>query len=105
MGDLSIMKIKTKRIIMILILFLGIFWNILCLTKVLDYSMYIFSVFIIGGHSIIVSFSRLFFPNIEGEKSNYIKELTQREKRSAAIAVILIIIWISTLIPCIILSI
>lgn len=98
------MKIKTKRIIMILILFIGIVWNTLCLIKVLNYDMYIYSVFTIGGYSTIVSFSRLFFPSIEGEKSNYIKELTQKEKKSAVIAIILIIIWIVTLIPCILLS-
>src|SRR5690625_3062621 len=98
------MKINTKRIIMILILFIGIIWNILCLTKVLNYDMYIYSVFTIGGYSAIVAFAGLFFPGIDKEKSKYIKELTQKEKKSAVIAVILIIIWIITLIPCIVLS-
>lgn len=99
------MKIKTKRIIMLLILFLGTIWNIICLTKVLNYDMYIYSVFIIGGYSFIICFSPLFFQSIDKEKSNYIKKLIQREKKLAVIGLVLTFIWIITLIPCVILSI
>ena len=99
------MKIKIKRTIMTLILFFGAIWNVMCLTKVLNYDMYLYSVFAIGGYSIIVSFPSLFFPSIKRENSKYMKELSQIEKRSAVIAVVLIIVWIITLIPCIVLSI
>lgn len=97
------MKIGTKRIFMLLALFIGVIWNCLCLIHVMPHSYCSVSVILIGGCALAFLFVPLLFPALSkaDEKSNC-STLTQKEKRSAGIMAGLITAWIVTLIACVV---
>ncbi|MEA4934496.1 MAG: hypothetical protein VB071_13080 [Lawsonibacter sp.] len=97
------MKIRTKRILMFLVLLLGVIWNCLCLLHAMQRSCYSVSVILIGGYALAFLLVPLLFPALSkaDEKSNCYSELTQKEKRSAGIMIGLIAAWLVTLIACV----
>jgi len=76
------MKIRTKRILMILLLLSGNTWNFLCMLNIIPLNLFAVSSVVIGGYSFIIIFIPLLFPGITQtrKKSTYIHDLTKREK-------------------------
>lgn len=98
------MKIKTKRILMLLLLVVGVIWNGLCMLKVLPLSLFTISVIAICSYSFMIIFIPLLFPSIAQfkEKSLYIHDLTKLEKQLSNITVCFTFAWLVTLIGCIV---
>jgi hypothetical protein len=98
------MKIRTKRILMLLLLAAGIIWNYLCILNIFPLSLFTVSTVAIGGYSFIIIFIPLLFPGITQtrEKSTYIHNLTKREKQMSYATICLALVWIVTLIACIV---
>ncbi len=98
------MKIKTKRTVMIVFLLAGVIWNCLCILNVIPLSYFSVSAIIIGGYSFIIALMPLLFPPFIkiDEKSNHYSELTIKEKYLSVITIVLVVVWIITLITCII---
>ena len=98
------MKINTKRILMLLFLVAAIIWNCLCILNVLPLSLFTVSAVAVGGYSFMIIFIPLLFPAIAQtqEKSTYIQDLAKREKQMSFATICLALIWIVTLIICIV---
>lgn len=98
------MKIRTKRILMLLLLVAGVIWNCLCVLKVLPLSLFTISVVAIGGYSFMIIFIPLLFPGSaqSREKSPYILDLTKREKQMSNATICFAFAWLVTLIACIV---
>ncbi|WP_312648974.1 hypothetical protein [Aminipila sp.] len=98
------MKIRTKRILMLLLLFASVIWDCLCVLNVLPLGLFTVSVVAVGGYSFMVIFVPLFFPNSAQarENSTYIHDLTKRERQMSGATIGLAFAWIVTLIACIV---
>lgn len=98
------MKIKTKRLLMLLLLLIGIVWNCLCIFNIIPLNLFIVSAVAIVGYSFIINFKPLLFSGITHtrEKSTYIHDLTKGEKQISYAAICLALVWIVTLIACIV---
>ncbi len=98
------MKIKNKRMLMLLLLASGIIWNNLCILNIFPLSLFTGSAVVIGGYSFIIIFIPLLFPGItqSREKSAYIHGLTKREKQMSYATIFLALVWVVTLIACIV---
>ena len=98
------MKIRTKRILMLLLLVAGIIWNCLCILNIFPPDLFTVSAVAVGGYSFIIIFIPLLFPGITQtrKKSTYIHDLTQREKQMSYATICLALVWIVTLIACIV---
>ena len=90
------MKIKTKRILFLLLLIAGIVWNILCTVSIVSPRFCGLSVFIAA--PCLVPW--LFLLG-NSERSKYFKELSVPEKRLAIETLLLIAVWFFTMLLCI----
>lgn len=95
------MKLKTKRATMIALLFVGIIWDLLCMTNILPFAYFTLSIIVICGYSLAISFLPLLFP-IEKteEKSKAYFQLTSKEKSLSTTTITLSIAWLITLTAC-----
>lgn len=100
------MKIKTKRMLMMIFLIVGIAWDCLCMLHTIPLTFFVFSAILIGGYSLIIVFLPMLFPALTraDEKSAYYPELTQKEKQASCLMIFLIIIWMITLAACVVYS-
>jgi len=98
------MKIRTKRILMLLLLVAGVIWNCLCILKVLPLKLFTVSLVSIGGYSFMIIFIPLFFPGSakSKEKSLYIHNLTKPAKQMSNATICFAFAWLVTLIICIV---
>lgn len=98
------MKIRTKRILMLLLLFASVIWDCLCVLNVLPLSLFTVSVVAVGGYSFMIIFVPLLFPsNAQArENSTYIHDLTEQERQMSGATIGLAFAWIVTLIACIV---
>ncbi|WP_324825368.1 hypothetical protein [Sinanaerobacter sp. ZZT-01] len=98
------MKIKTKRILMLLLLFAAVIWNCLCISNILPLHFFTASLAAVGSYSLLITFMPLLFINSAPtrERSAYIHNLTKREKQMSNVTLCLIFIWIVTLVACIV---
>lgn len=90
------MKIKTKRILFLLLLIAGIVWNILCAVSIVPLRFCGLSVFITAPCLL----PWLFLLG-SSERSKYLKELSVSEKRLAIETLLLIAVWFFTMLLCI----
>lgn len=98
------MKIKTQRILILIILAAGIIWNCICILNILPLSLFTVSAIVVGGYSFMIIVIPLLFPGIAQvmEKSAYIHDLTKREKQMSYAMICLAFAWVVTLISCIV---
>lgn len=97
------MKIRTKRILMVLLLLAGIIWDCLCIWNVFPLSLFTVSIVAVCGYLFMILFIPLLFPgNVRaGENSTYMHDLTENEKRMSFATICLAFAWIVTLLICI----
>ncbi|MFA9378185.1 MAG: hypothetical protein ACERKZ_15795 [Lachnotalea sp.] len=74
------MRINAKRILFMILLGAGTTWNLLCLIGIFSINGYEVSLFVIGLYSLFICFRDLFPTNKIVEFSNYINELSAKEK-------------------------
>jgi hypothetical protein len=97
-------KIRTKRILMLLLLVAGIIGNCLCILNIFPLGLFIVSAVAVGSYSFIIVLIPLLFPVITQTrgKSTYIHDLTKRENQMSYATICLAFVWIVTLIACIV---
>jgi len=98
------MKIKTKRILMLFLLFAAVIWNCLCISNILPLRLFTVSLAAVGSYSLLITFTPLLFISSAPtrERSAYIHNLTKREKQMSNVTLALTFAWIATLVACIV---
>lgn len=95
------MNLKFKRVVLALVIVIGIIWNLLCLFEHIPFEKWNLSLVLVSVVCLFVFIPSLFpavFPN--NEKSKYIGELEKRERIYAVIIIGITIVWIVTIIIC-----
>lgn len=97
------MKIKTKRAVMLVLLFCGVVWNCLCMQTAIPLKYFTFSAIVIAGYSLMLACWSLLFPHTKpDEKSNPYAKLTSKEKSLSGMTLSLSAAWLITCIACIV---
>jgi hypothetical protein len=96
------MKIRTKRILLAVLLAAGIFWDALCLAGMIPAAQFSASLALICGFSPAISLIPILFPILgrADEKSTYCKQLLPREKALSAATLSLGCVWVATVAAC-----
>jgi hypothetical protein len=95
--------IKSMRIILFVTLGISVIWNILCLSGFLPLKSYTIAYIFILIPCFIIIFRSLFFRN--KDIATYIGDANQKEKVQTSILICLTVVWVITLIACLVLRI
>ena len=95
--------IKSMRIILFVTLGISVIWNILCLSGFLPLKSYTTAYIFILIPCIIIILRSLFFRN--KDIATYIGDVNQKEKVQASILLCLTVVWVITVIACLVLRI
>ena len=96
------MTIRTKRLLLALVLAAGALWDSLCLLGALPFFWFPASAVLVGGYCVIAVFVPLLFRAFlrGGEVSAPRREQTKQEKRLSAVTLSLAAAWLVTLAAC-----
>lgn len=100
MSQKGISFIKSMRIVIFAALSISVIWNTLCLLGFLPLKSYTVTYTFVLIPSIIINFHSLFFRN--KDVATYIVDANQKEKVQAIILGCLIVVWVITIIACLI---